>query len=147
MTNTLNISEFTHKTKINKNTILKHKHMCIINGNMYISDAFARDILSNYDLNNKWINTLYGVTFNYGFNFCHMCFTHIPEREIGKYKYSWRVTGKSGDFGFDDFYYNKKLRIDIRILYKLHKKLINIYLESKTARYDKIKKLLNEHNR
>lgn len=143
ISNNIEISNFTDNTNVNGKTRLVHKHMYINNGNMYISHSFALELLKDCNLKYTWQTTPYTVSFNYGINSCKIQLNKVSEREINNFKYHWYVTGSSGSKGFDDYFYPKKQRLDKRILYKIHKKIISLYFESKVSRYDKIKKLLN----
>lgn len=130
--------------KVNKNTVLNHQHMYINGDTMYISDVFAKMLLSNYDiLEQKSYTTGYGVSYNYDINFCSIQFQKITERNIKGHRYSWYVTGVSGSKGFDEYYYSKKERLDLRIKYKIHKEIIKHFYKSKLSRLDKIKSIMN----
>lgn len=138
-----NIFDFDNKTRINKDTYLCDTDIYINNDTMYISNRFAEEIAINGLKDNYiWIDHL--VRYNYDMCSCRVILKK-SDRDIKGNHYRWYVSGRSGDFDLDEE--RKSHRIDKRVRYKIHKKMLSLYTETKIGgRRFKIKHLMNENS-
>lgn len=120
------VFEFNSKTKVNKDTYLCDVDIYINGDTMYISNRFA-DFLTEGELNNTYAWSKHGVDFNYGMGYCKLTLRKT-NRNIKGNHYSWYISGRSGDYDLDEE--RRSFRIDKRVRYKLHKKVLSLYSKS-----------------
>lgn len=140
--------------KYKKGEYFENKYIKISNDNIYLSDEFINNVLSldiistlnmMKSLSLNYHNTNINMTINHnGFNFCKLT---IYLFYIGKYKTSkheWLVCGSSGDYGFNGLERTKKELLGVNTKRKVIRFFVNLYLNSKLARKEKIESFLEK---
>lgn len=93
-------------------------HILIVNDTMYISDDFYKLIEQN------------NIGFNSKSKHCHvtLSFKDASTRKLNNK--AWRLCGRSGDYGFGQWFYTKKFTLGVRVKRESIKKIVELYMIS-----------------